>query len=291
MVHCQASSEKLAPRGADARTSNTNDNERATNFIAVTSAVLAQSDASSAGFSRVMPVAFNPRTAAIVVSVAVHLGLAVVAYARAPHPAAAASFEHSEPTVEITLSSSAASEPVIEPVSPSVARAVSPSAAASHSAAAAPHLSPALPVAPATVEAIAPAESVAPEAPRFVMQAPAVSGGTALSAQVGSASDHREAEALPFAEREVDSPAKLQSGSSPAYTAAAEAAGVEAELPLEVIVDRAGGVQSARGLQRAGYGLDEAALAAVRGYRFSPARRGGKPVAVRMRWVLRFQLR
>ena len=62
-------------------------------------------------------------------------------------------------------------------------------------------------------------------------------------------------------------------------------------MPLEVVIDRTGAVQSARTLERVGYGLDEAAVAAVRRYRFSPAHRAGKAVAVRMRWVLRFQLR
>jgi protein TonB len=96
---------------------------------------------------------------------------------------------------------------------------------------------------------------------------------------------------VPFSESQVDRPAKQQSGAPPSYTAAAEAAGVEVELPLELVIDRSGAVQSARTLQHVGYGLDEAAVAAVRRYRFSPAWRAGKPVAVRMRYVLRFQLR
>jgi protein TonB len=89
----------------------------------------------------------------------------------------------------------------------------------------------------------------------------------------------------------VEAPAKLASGAAPRYTAAAEAAGIEAEVPLEIVIDARGSVESARALSHVGYGLDEAALAAVRGYRFSPARRAGEPVPVRMRWVMRFQLR
>ena len=50
-------------------------------------------------------------------------------------------------------------------------------------------------------------------------------------------------------------------------------------------------VQAARLLAHIGYGLDEAALAAVRGYRFAAATRAGSAVAVRMRWLMRFQLR
>ena len=47
----------------------------------------------------------------------------------------------------------------------------------------------------------------------------------------------------------------------------------------------------ARALTHVGYGLDEAALRAIRAYRFSPARRAGRPVPVRMRWSVQFRLR
>jgi protein TonB len=101
----------------------------------------------------------------------------------------------------------------------------------------------------------------------------------------------RDSDNAPISEGIADAPAKLVAGAPPAYTAAAQAAGVEADVPLEIVVDSAGSVQSARVLGHAGYGLDEAALGAVRGYRFAPARRAGKAVAVRMRWLMRFQLR
>jgi hypothetical protein len=52
-----------------------------------------------------------------------------------------------------------------------------------------------------------------------------------------------------------------------------------------------GVVVSARALGRVGYGLEEAAVRSIRGYRFEPARRTGHPVAVRMRWTMRFELR
>ena len=48
---------------------------------------------------------------------------------------------------------------------------------------------------------------------------------------------------------------------------------------------------SARAVVRAGYGLDDAAVRAIRDYRFSPAIRAGSPVAVRMRWTVQFRLR
>jgi TonB family protein len=95
----------------------------------------------------------------------------------------------------------------------------------------------------------------------------------------------------PFSSASVDTPARLRSGDLPAYTAAALAAGIEANVPLEIVVSDSGGVTSVRGLDHVGYGLDEAALQSVLGYRFTPASRGGRTVAVRMRWLMRFQLR
>ena len=95
----------------------------------------------------------------------------------------------------------------------------------------------------------------------------------------------------PVAESSVDTPAVLLAGAAPSYTLEARAAGVEADVPLELVVDATGSVLSAHALSHVGYGLDETALRSVRGYRFSPARRAGKALAVRMRWLMRFQLR
>ncbi len=89
----------------------------------------------------------------------------------------------------------------------------------------------------------------------------------------------------------VDTAATLISGRAPAYTREAQSAGVEADVPLEIVVDDRGNVVAARALERAGYGLDEVALRSIRSYRFHPARRAGHPVAVRMRWLVRFELR
>jgi hypothetical protein len=47
----------------------------------------------------------------------------------------------------------------------------------------------------------------------------------------------------------------------------------------------------ARALHEPGYGLSEAAVNAVRHYRFAAASRHGEPVRVRMRWTVTFQLR
>jgi len=96
-----------------------------------------------------------------------------------------------------------------------------------------------------------------------------------------------------FAESEVTDRATLLSGPKPAYPSEALADGVELDAPLafEIIVDTNGVVISTRPLGHAGYGFDESALAALRAYRFTPAKRDGERVRVRMRWTVEFRLR
>jgi periplasmic protein TonB len=59
---------------------------------------------------------------------------------------------------------------------------------------------------------------------------------------------------------------------------------------ISVIIDAQGNPQSPRLVRRLGMGLDEKALAAVMKYRFKPARKDGKPVAVRIAVMVDFRL-
>ena len=59
---------------------------------------------------------------------------------------------------------------------------------------------------------------------------------------------------------------------------------------ISLIVDAQGNPQNLRVIQPLGLGLDEKALEAVHKYRFKPARKDGKPVAVRMSVVVNFRL-
>jgi protein TonB len=104
----------------------------------------------------------------------------------------------------------------------------------------------------------------------------------------GSQGDHDDA---PVPESGVSQPAHLVRSVLPAYPADARSEEIEADVPLEIVVDKAGTVVSARSLAPAGYGFDEAALSAIRQYRFSPAGRGGHAVAVRMPWTVQFRLK
>ena len=153
-----------------------------------------------------------------------------------------------------------------------------------------------VPKAPRRRQAVEPAVSAAADtvAPaRFMLSA----GTVATSATTPVAPMTTGAGAAPsgapaaFGEGDVNVPARLLAASPLVYPAAARAADIEQDVPVDIVVDTRGRVVSARAAIRAGYGLDDAAVGAIRDYRFSPAMRAGRPVAVRMRWTVQFRLR
>lgn len=158
------------------------------------------------------------------------------------------------------------------------------------------------PVAPA-VEPTSEVPDALATAPRFVMSAgtvatrapasPLASGSPVAPSRLAHPGDGADASggADAFGEGDVNEPARLLSSNPLVYPAAARAAAIEVDFPVEIVVDAAGHVVTARALRRAGYGLDEAALRAIRDYRFSPAVRSGRAVPVRMRWIVQFRLR
>jgi protein TonB len=100
----------------------------------------------------------------------------------------------------------------------------------------------------------------------------------------------RDDDSAPVPEQSVDGMARLVGGPPPAYPDDARAAGVEGDVHLELVVDVAGAVRSARVLHGVERGLDESAMRAVRQFQFTPATKGGRPVNVRMAWSIRFRL-
>jgi TonB family protein len=74
------------------------------------------------------------------------------------------------------------------------------------------------------------------------------------------------------------------------YPAEAARLGLEARVTLELIVDAAGHVADAKVVAPVGHGFDEAALAAVRQFRFVPGRADGTPVAVKVTYRYAFTL-
>ena len=89
----------------------------------------------------------------------------------------------------------------------------------------------------------------------------------------------------------VHVPARLVSSVVASYPMGARADDVEGDVVVEVVLDRNGQVIDARVSRPAGHGFDDAALAAIRRYRFSPAQRDGHAVRVRMPWTVQFRLR
>ena len=76
----------------------------------------------------------------------------------------------------------------------------------------------------------------------------------------------------------------------PSYTESARRARVQGRVRITLEVNEQGEVVAARILQGLGYGLDEAALAAARRLRFSPAQRCSRPVAAPFVIAMRFVL-
>ena len=256
----------------------------------------------AADFLRALPI--SGKSLALLGSLSVHAAVALAVVRGAPHAARDTSAP-ADSTLELTALELAMAEAPEQPIPmPASASAATPARhhhdyqvppdhdATSHApsirhVAALPKTQNAPAAAPALIDAPVPAS------PRFVMTvgpATRTLGGIAARSE-GAEAARASAESGPAAETAADTPAKLQVGSTPSYTREAAAAGVEADVPLEIEIDSAGTVIGARALVHVGYGLEEAALRSVRGYRFSPALRAGKPLAIRMRWLMRFQLR
>src|SRR6185436_6073455 len=77
----------------------------------------------------------------------------------------------------------------------------------------------------------------------------------------------------------------------PDYPRAALEAGVGGTVGMELTVGEDGAVAEAKLVKPAGFGLDEAALAAARRFRFRPATHDGKPIASTVLFDQNFVLR
>jgi protein TonB len=78
--------------------------------------------------------------------------------------------------------------------------------------------------------------------------------------------------------------------SAPAYPELARKLRREGVVVLEAVIDKSGGVVDARVLTDPGFGLSQAALAAVRTWRYQPATLDGRPVSVYLTVTVTFQL-
>ena len=75
------------------------------------------------------------------------------------------------------------------------------------------------------------------------------------------------------------------------YTDEARRQGVTGDIVLEIVVRRDGSVGDVSVLNGLGAGLDQRAMAAVRQWRFAPARLRGAPVDVIVEVAVEFTLR
>jgi len=74
------------------------------------------------------------------------------------------------------------------------------------------------------------------------------------------------------------------------YPPEAKKAGIQGSVVFDLLIDDQGRVREAKLVQGPGFGLNEAALQAVRELRFEPARVQERSVAVRIRYAYRFVL-
>lgn len=97
---------------------------------------------------------------------------------------------------------------------------------------------------------------------------------------------------LPVAadELQVTEMPKLLSEVRIPYPEEARARGVEGTVKVDLLVDEFGVVRQSKVIEGPGYGLNEAALEAISGFKFTPAKTHEKPVAVRVRYSYRFVL-
>lgn len=74
------------------------------------------------------------------------------------------------------------------------------------------------------------------------------------------------------------------------YPAEAKSRRIEGPVVMEILIDSTGKVRDLKLLEGPGFGLNEAALAAIAKFEFEPATVDGKPVAVKIRYTYRFVL-
>ena len=147
-----------------------------------------------------------------------------------------------------------------------------------------------------TLPSAAPEPPVRPGVARFALSAGSIAGLSEAVEQGASTQGHGLISSTagdpagPLPENAVDEPARIAAAAPPTYPESARRAEVELDLPLELVVSPQGRVVAARALTHPGFGLEEAALAAVRSYLFHPARRARREVPVRMKWMMQFRL-
>jgi TonB family protein len=149
---------------------------------------------------------------------------------------------------------------------------------------------PAPPIVRASITVTNNGATIADNAPSPARLPPGSMRGTAAGGATDGAHDHGASIGEIVPEAHVSVRARAIAKVVPAYPPAARSAQVEADVVLEIVVDTSGRVADARVVHAVGYGLDAAALDAIRRTRFSPAMHEGRAVPVRMRYPMQFRL-
>ncbi len=117
--------------------------------------------------------------------------------------------------------------------------------------------------------------------------------GTTLAKEVDNEIiDEKDAVGLPVptAEYLVSEMPKLKSEVRIPYPDEAKKKNIEGVVLMDLLIDENGQVRQATLVEGPGYGLNEAALSAIKKFEFIPAKVDGKSVAVKIRYGYRFVL-
>lgn len=93
-----------------------------------------------------------------------------------------------------------------------------------------------------------------------------------------------------YVKKGVITPPKVKFTPDPEYSTEARQVKYEGRTRVSLIVDEAGAVKELQITKPLGLGLDEKAIAAVRTWKFEPAQKDGKPVAVKLEVEVKFNL-
>lgn len=205
-------------------------------------------------------------------------------------PAAIAPPEPVERSAVLNSDLPALEEPPLEPPPPAPVRAMPPLPPSVQSP----------PVQPPQVAAAAPARPAAAPRRAAPARAASVARRPAMTPSPpgpgeGGGSAGRQTAALPSGSDAGGIPLILnpdfRARTPPNYPRRAVELGQQGEVVVEALVDAAGVPLTAQVHRSSGFPLlDEAALSAVRGWRFVPAHHAGQPVASRVRMPVRFRL-
>ena len=121
--------------------------------------------------------------------------------------------------------------------------------------------------------------------------APALALGQTPAPEPPPPGDGTETQAPQTSGPTLTRPPEVERFVEAAYPPEAEARKLEGRVVLSIDISATGEVTRAEVVEPAGHGFDEAALAAIRQFRFVPAELDGKPSAVRITYAYDFVLR